>query len=172
MEINTDQLEALLRLKEQQAQNLPKAGAKPGIFDAILSEQMGGEPSVKLGTAAGTLSTSAAQAAMFSQIMLDRSEADNSLDPDAAVLQAAFEQASGALNLWDAYAKSLGSPGGSADLKEAYALLQGIDSQVDRMRQDTAALRQANMGLDSVLNELEILSATEKFKFNRGDYSI
>ncbi len=172
MEINTDQLEALLRLKEQQAQNLPRDGAKPGIFDAILAEQMGADPSDKLGASAGSLSTSAAQAAMFSQILLDRSEGGNALDSDAAVLEAAFEQASGALNLWDAYAKSLGSPGGNANLRDAYALLEGIDSQVAKMRQDSSALRKPNPGLDSVLNELEILSATEKFKFNRGDYSI
>ena len=38
-----------------------------------------------------------------------------------------------------------------------------------RLREDTAGVRGKNPGLDSLLNELEVLTATEIFKFNRGD---
>lgn len=166
MEINAEQLEALLRVQEQQAQNARKPEGQPGVFDALLARQLSGQES---GAAASPLPPGA-QTALFSQILLNGAETSQATDPDAAVLQAAFEQASGTLDLWDTYAKTLGSSPADGSLREAYALLEGIDSEVTRLRRDTADMRGKNPGLDDLLNELEVLTATEKFKFNRGDY--
>lgn len=166
MEINAEQLEALLRVQEQQAQNARKPEGQPGVFDALLARQLSGQES---GAAASPLPPGT-QTALFSQILLNGAGTSQATDPDAAVLQAAFEQASGTLDLWDTYAKTLGSSPADGSLREAYALLEGIDSEVTRLRQDTAGVRGKNPGLDDLLNELEVLTATEKFKFNRGDY--
>lgn len=168
MEINAEQLEALLRIQEQQAQNARKSTARPGAFDAILGQQMAGAGEASTG--ASPLPPGAAQATLFSQILLNGAEPDQASDPDAAVLEAAFTQASGTLDLWDSYAKTLGSSAAGGSLRDAYALLEGIDSQVAQLRQNTAGLRGRSSGLDAMLNELEVLTATEKFKFNRGDY--
>ena len=49
--------------------------------------------------------------------------------------------------------------------------MQGIDGQVSALKTNTAAVRGQNEGLDSLVNELDVMTATEKFKFNRGDYN-
>lgn len=41
-----------------------------------------------------------------------------------------------------------------------------------QIKQGTAGVRGKNPGFDSLLNELEVMTATEKFKFNRGDYNV
>lgn len=169
MEIDTSQLEALLRQQEQQALSRSKAPGKGSDFGNILARQLGGEGTAALD--APDMSKGAAQAGMISQMLLGEVGQAEALDPDMAVLEAAFSQASGALDMWDAYAKTLGADAGTASLREAYAMLEGIDGQVSRLKQDTAAVRGKNSGLDSLLNELEVMTATEKFKFNRGDYN-
>ncbi len=170
MEINAEQLEALLRVQEQQARNARKPEGQPGAFDALLARQLSGQESGQARGAAASPLPPGTQTALFSQILLNGAETNQATDPDAAVLQAAFEQASGTLDLWDTYAKTLGSSPADGSLREAYALLEGIDSEVTRLRQDTAGVRGKNSGLDDLLNDLEVLTATEKFKFHRGDY--
>lgn len=62
--------------------------------------------------------------------------------------------------------------GDQGSLKQAYELLQGIDGQVAALKDSTTTLRGQSSGFDSLLNELEVLTTTEKIKFNRGDYLI
>jgi len=68
------------------------------------------------------------------------------------------------LDKWDAYAANLANP--QAGLKSAYGALNEISNEV-------AAMKEGNLepGLKSIVDELETLTATEQFKFNRGDYS-
>ena len=93
-------------------------------------------------------------------------------DPTEDVLQDAFTQASGTLDMWDSYVSTLGDAGNNGSLRQAYALLQGIDGQVASLKENTAGLRGQNPGLDTLVNNLEVLATTEKFKFNRGDYNV
>lgn len=172
MEINTEQLEALLRQQEQQATTARRQTGQSGGFDAILAQQLGAGAE-QANAAASPLSPGAAQAGMISQMLLNGAGQSQAADPDAEILQEAFNQASGTLDLWDSYAKTLGSSSsGAGSLRDAYALLQGIDSQVAQLKQGTAGVRGQNPGFDSLLNELEVMTATEKFKFNRGDYNV
>ena len=166
MEINAEQLEALLRVQEQQAQSARKPSGQPGVFDAMLTQQLAGQDA----TSATSPLPPGTQAALYSQILLNGASASQARDPDTAVMLAAFDQASGTLDMWDTYAKTLGSSPTDGSLREAYSLLEGIDSEVARIKQDTAGVRGKNPGLDDLLNELEVLTATEKFKFIRGDY--
>lgn len=162
MEINTQQMEALLHLQEQQAQ-LPRKQQNPSTgFESVLARQMGLD--------AGPAANAALQGAspVFSPLMLDNSAANRAADPDTALLLEAFDQASGALDMWDSYKRTLAGSATDSALRDAWGMLQGIDAQVSQMRDNP--LRSQNAGLDSLLNELEVLTATEKFKFNRGDY--
>ena len=169
MEINTEQLEALLRQQEQQATTARRQTGRSGGFDAILAQQLGGAEQAN--AAGGLLPPGAAQAGLISQMLLNGAEQSQAADPDAEILQEAFTQASGTLDLWDSYAKTLGSSADGGSLRDAYALLEGIDSQVAQLKQGTAGVRGKNPGLDSLLNELEVMAVTENFKFNRGDYN-
>lgn len=160
MEINTQQLESLFHLQEQP--QLPRnKGTEDKGFQNVLNQQLDSSAN-PAATQAGS-----AQSALLSQLMLNKTE-NSSMDTDTAVLQAAFEEASGALDLWDTYAQTLGRSNTDTALKDAYSLLEGIDTRLSRIKSSPAA--GTNAILDGILNELEILSTTEKFKFNRGDY--
>ena len=167
---NIDQMEALLRLQAQQAEQVPKKQAgQAGAFGAALAQALGTAPA-QTGAAGGIRPPGAGSAEMISQMLLGATEQSQAADPDAAVLQEAFVQASGTLDLLDSYAKTLGSSVDGGSLREAYALLEGINSQVAQLRESTDGVRGKNSGLDSLLNELEVMAAAEQFKFNRGDY--
>lgn len=157
MEINTQQIENLLKTQEQQAQR--KLGETGQDFGAILSTRLAADGGSEITPVAG-----AGQAEMISRILLDNS----SLDSNA--LNSAFDQASGALDLWDNYTRTLGQD--QSSLRDAYSILEGIDSKIAQLRHDTAAMKIRHSGLDEMLNQLEILATTEKFKLNRGDYNV
>ena len=170
MEIGTEQMDALLRLQEQQAAERSAKNQRPqqgGMdFGAMLTDALGKGAQ---GTG-GLKPLGGGQAEMISQMLLGTTEESQATDPDSMVLMEAFSQASGTLDMWDKYAATLGQKGDKS-LREAYSLLEGIDSQVAQLRESTAGMRGQNAGLDSLLNELSVMAATEKFKFNRGDYA-
>ena len=97
MEINTEQLEALLRQQEQQATTARRQTGRSGGFDAILAQQLGGAEQAN--AAGGLLPPGAAQAGLISQMLLNGAEQSQAADPDAEILQEAFTQASGTLDL-------------------------------------------------------------------------
>lgn len=51
-------------------------------------------------------------------------------------------------------------------LREAHAALQDMQEQVD----DLKSVADQQPGLQDIVNELDVLTRTERFKFNRGDY--
>lgn len=166
MEINTQQLEALFHLQEQQTQLPRKTQGQPQGFEELLNSQLAGQGSQNVRP--DTLAALDAQAAMFNPAIEPATEDTVALDPDEAAIQAAFDQAAGTLDLWDRYTRTLGSSPADTALREAWGLLEGIDAQVGAMRANPAF--SANDAIKGILNELEVMSATEKFKFNRGDY--
>lgn len=163
MEINTQQMEALLHLQEQQAQLPRKQSNHAQGFETLLNEQLGREtPQITPDIASGAL------ASIYPPAMLEGADNSEAVDPDSAVLQAAFEQASGALDLWDSYRRTLGTSTTDTALRDAWNLLEGIDAQMSQLRDNPARARSS--ALDSILKELEVMATTERFKFNRGDY--
>lgn len=164
MEINTQQVEALLHLQEQG--RMPrKQSDTPTGFENLLNQKLD-ENAARGIPNPGLMGVNRPD--LYSQIMVDSPSDKTDLDPDSAVMMAAFEQASGALDLWDSYTQTLGTSTTDTALRDAWGLLEGIDSQISQLRANP--LRGRSSALDSILNELEVLTATEKFKFNRGDY--
>ena len=170
MKVTNDQLEALLRQQSQSSSTSRAQTAQGGGFEAALTEQMGLENAVATSAFPTAAAGQASQASMISQMLLGTTQTE-SADIDEDVIQTAFSQASGTLDMWDSYVNALGSSGQGGSLREAYSLLQGIDGQVAALKTNTATVRGQNTGLDSLVNELDVMTATEKFKFNRGDYN-
>lgn len=170
MKINSEQLDALLRQQEQAAGAARKQSGKAGGFEAALAEQLG------IGSGNGAPAAAplppGAQTGLISQMLLGNVEENSAVNPDEDLLREAFDQASGTLDMWDSYVNALGKPGAGESLRDAYSLLQGIDGRVTELKQGTAGVRGRSPGFDSLLNELEIMTTTEKFKFNRGDYNV
>ncbi len=174
MEIDTQQMEALFRLQSLQAEQAARKpqGGPAEAFGSALSEALAGADGVQ-GAADGAnpLTAGAARAGMISQMLLSATGQSQESDPESQFLQEAFNQASGTLDLWDQYANALSSTAAGGDLRQAYSLLEGIGDKVAQLKSDTAALRGKHTGFDSLINELDVMAATEKFKFNRGDYA-
>ena len=170
MKVTNDQLEALLRQQSQSSSTSRTQTAQGGGFEAALTEQLGLENAVATSAFPTSATGQTSQASMISQMLLGTTQTE-STDIEEDVIQSAFSQASGTLDMWDSYVNALGSSGQGGSLREAYSLLQGIDGQVAALKTNTAAVRGQNTGLDSLVNELDVMTATEKFKFNRGDYN-
>lgn len=170
MKVTNDQLEALFR-QQGQTSGAGRAQAASGGFEAALNEQLGLESSETASALSTAASGQASQASMISQMLLGVSQTEPA-NADEDVIQSAFTQASGTLDMWDSYVNALGASEQGGSLRDAYALLQGIDGQVSSLKASTAGVRGQNAGLDSLVNELDVMTTTEKFKFNRGDYTV
>lgn len=97
--------------------------------------------------------------------------AENPGDQDSALLESLTAGLAQGLDGLDSYAAGLGDRS-SDGLRRAWNALENLDGAIAGMRQDLGRLSQPNAELESMLNELEVLATTEKFKFNRGDYLI
>jgi len=71
----------------------------------------------------------------------------------------------GTMDIFTAYTKSL-----ITDKKSAWAELDNVSVNLNSLRKSNPDLAVRNPEMDTMLNEMEVLATTEKFKFNRGDY--
>ena len=177
MKIQNEQLEALLRQQELAARAAAGQKSDGNAFAAALAEQLSPTEDTSAASAQVGQTAQASQAALISQMLLaeapdaQAATAAATASPALPGLENAVSQAAGTLDMWDTYVQTLGA-GDQGSLKQAYELLQGIDGQVAALKDSTTTLRGQSSGFDSLLNELEVLTTTEKIKFNRGDYLI
>jgi hypothetical protein len=158
-----EELNALL----QQEQASQKAQSKGDGFDAMLARELrqgGGDVQGSLPPPPG------AQAGVIGQMLLDPRAQAESADPLEEALQQSFQQASGLLDSMNAYMNALSTRGTDGNLKALYPLLEGVEQQMGALKQGAASLEGKHAGFASLINELEVLTTAEKFKFNRGDY--
>ncbi|MCL2123672.1 MAG: hypothetical protein FWH34_06230 [Desulfovibrionaceae bacterium] len=163
MKVRMEQLNALL----QQEQAAQKAQSKGEGFEALLAKELR-QPG---GGAQGTPPPSpGTQAGVISQMLLEPFDQTEPVDPLEDALQQSFQQASGLLDSLNAYVSALSARGADGNLKAIYPLLEGLEQQMGMLKQGAMPLEEKHVGLASLINELEVLTTTEKFKFNRGDY--
>jgi hypothetical protein len=81
--------------------------------------------------------------------------------------QKVMEALDSVLSRWDEYSNSLSSP--RPDLKQAYRVLETISSDVRTIKESELSENNRDQ-FGPILDELEILTVTERIKFNRGDY--
>ncbi len=82
--------------------------------------------------------------------------------------QTVMDKMDSLLSKWENYSQTLGAEGGN--LREGYNLLTGIRQSIQEVRSDLAAKPASRQELHDMIEELDILTTTEEFKFNRGDY--
>ncbi len=168
MNIRTENIDALLSQKELQAKKSASAKNSTG---SNFAEAIAGQAT--LGDAVGSVTQNASplgvQPSVVQQVLVQNAAnvaASDTLSPTDKVLN----QASGALDMLESYASTLRKPEGKGNLREAYSLLEGIESQVSALKKESKETLEQNPELASLVNELEVMSVTEKMKFNRGDY--
>jgi hypothetical protein len=156
MKIHPDQIEGVRQSQDQARTNRT---AEPGqAFGDILGEEVS-----KAGT---TQAASAAPPPPGIQAMhpLFATQAVAEVDATAAEGEA-VAQVERTLDSLETYAGILGDTG-SGSLREAYAALENLQSDVA----DLKGMAAGHPGLQDVADELEVLATTEQIKFNRGDY--
>ena len=159
MKIQPDQI-----VPVQQTGKVQKAKPAPaGDFGEILAKEVeSGQQAAStatlppLGGTAGLALAMAAQAAgQVADVSSER--------------QAVMDNVDSILNQWEKYSGQLAS-GSSTQLRQAYGTLETIQDGVKKLRDEHPGLDQNSPQLSSLVNELDVMTTTEKIKFNRGDY--
>lgn len=159
MKIRNEHLEQL-REEQQIRRKQPDNAGKSGKFGDLLAKEM---------DKASGASEQVPVARLGTDLRFDTRAEGNSMGA-AATDGKVMENMDALLNQWEKYAQSLESPAKRTHLREAYSVLEGISQAVSELKQDMPKLAADNPSLESMVNELEILTVTETFKFNRGDY--
>ncbi len=83
----------------------------------------------------------------------------------------AVNQIAGILDMLENYGSVLAGKDGleQEDLKSAYNILEQIRASTSELKKSLTDLGN-NSILSDIMNEVEVMTATEKFKLNRGDY--
>lgn len=152
MKITSDQLAAL----QLQQKNKARSATGDGFANALAEELD---------------SVSAAQTGASATPVAPMMRLDQTLQ--AAMLNQTTEQTvmdkmDTLLSKWENYSQIIGAADGN--LREGYSLLADIRQDIRAVKSDLAQNPDQVEGLESMVEELDILATTEEFKFNRGDY--
>ena len=150
MKITPDQLAALQLQQKNAARNTPGEGFAQALAQELETQSQG--------------VTSANTPAAGPVVRLDQAL-------QAAMLQKPTEQTvmdkmNALLSKWEDYSQIIGSEDGN--LRDGYTLLADIRQNIQDVKGDLQ--KTPVKGLDAMVEELDILTTTEEFKFNRGDY--
>jgi hypothetical protein len=167
MKIRPDQLNNLLPAQGTTTAAPGGQTKTSNVFDDILAEEQLRANAGSGDSAVVPPPPGAGRTDLIRSMLLGGAEEEKPVSAEEAVLNEAFNQVSDTLDALDKYSISLGS---ARSLRETYSLLDDIDGRVNGLEKDSGTLRAQYPALDSLLNELKILSVTEKIKFNRGDY--
>lgn len=167
MNIRTNQVDALLRQGEQTA---PKTtGNTDDGFEAALAAEM---ESASNAPASPPLSATGTRSALIGQMLLAEAEKISTSPEAGQAVRQTIEQASGALDMWESYVGVLGGPEAAGNtLRAAYGLLDGLDARVTALKEEAQPVLGRHPGLADLIEEMQVMTAAEKFKLNRGDYS-
>ena len=160
MKINTEQITPL----NQGTANVSQKTDSSGSFESILAGQVEAQSSGQNSVQSPVPGQSIAELTTLIKT--------GSADPSNASSQTertVMDNMDNILNEWENYADQLGSSN-KGDLRQAYSTLTNIESGVQQLKSDVSSLGSGADKLSPLVNELEVMTMTEKIKFNRGDY--
>lgn len=85
------------------------------------------------------------------------------------ILQDATNDMQSMLSTLDSYARQLALDE-KADMRDAYSMLENVSGKINELKTRYPEMVKENPGLASIIEELDVLTITETYKFNRGDY--
>ncbi|ABB38254.1 hypothetical protein Dde_1455 [Oleidesulfovibrio alaskensis G20] len=160
MKITNEQLQALQQ--QEEARKKPR-GAAAG-FDSLLAGQLQGGAQ---GAAAQSVLPPPGAGSVNPLLMVQQTGQTEGAVP----LSGVADTLGGVLDDWENYSRMIAGEGGNADLRSAYSTLEGIGEEVARIRDAVPDLAERHPGMGRIVDELEVMTVTERFKINRGDYS-
>ena len=156
MKIHNDPLHALQ--EQGEARRKPEAGA----FDALLAREL----RQGQGEALRVPDSGQSSAVLAMQIRAAQELGGSESLENRAATGEFLGGLDGLLDQWERYAASLQNPSGIS-VKSLQGALGGLGSDLAALK---ARLPAADEALRSLVHELEVLTVTEQFKLNRGDY--
>ncbi len=164
MKIQTDQLTALRQIAEQTQDSRESSDA----FASLLAKQVGETQSAQTAQAAGLTAPPLGSLAGVDVSGIQVADSSGGSGQFTEQERAVMQDMDTLLAKWESYADKLAAGSEEGSLKQAYGVLENIETGVKRLKEELPS--DANAGLGSLVNELEVMTATEKIKFNRGDY--
>jgi hypothetical protein len=145
-------LAALQLTQKNTARNTPGDG-----FAQALAQELDASSAVQAGTAQTPASPVVRLDQALQAAMLSNPTEQNVMDKMQDLL-----------SKWENYSRIIG--GQENNLREGYNVLADIRSDLQEVKDDLARIPAPGQELTAMVEELDILAATEEFKFNRGDY--
>ena len=159
MKIGTEQLHAL---QEKELRRARQPASSEGFGD-LFTRQLETERSLAPAETEDLASSPLAKAISLGDLPDAPAATSASGSAEAALLM------EGMFSTVEQYAGRL-ARGNTADLKSAYGLLQDLGGQIENFANRYPAAEKELPELSAMLNDLAVLTATETFKVNRGDY--
>lgn len=163
MKINSDYLKALQQVTELKKQDASNKNSVAAGFEDQLMQALAGQGTENI------LSPETLTAKDLGSVDLSLSGlvVENSVNTENG--SELMDEFARLLDSFDAYAEKIGSQG-QVDLKSAYAALEEISNGLSGLKERASEQEQRMPGFQAMLNELEVMATTERFKLNRGDY--
>ncbi len=163
MKITQEQIGAL---RQADSQDQSRTTAEAGVFESLLNREVQGIEAQD----AGTISAPPIGGGLHEIASLLQAEGASPAQDLTEKERTAMENVDSLLTEWENYADQLAGGSQEGGLRQAYGVLEHIESGVQKLKQDWPGMAQDNPGMGSLVNELEVMAVTEKIKFNRGDY--
>ncbi len=155
MKVRSEQLEQLLQIQNQIGHGT-KVNQATSDFGAIFSEELSAEN-------ASSVESVQTPKGIDPLLLLG-----NSTDASQMLLDDTVAQASMLLESFEDYSNGLNNP--QMDMRSMWSSLTQMESDLSNLKANMQKLGSQGAGLEDIVNELEILTSTEKIKINRGDY--
>jgi len=163
MKVRADQV---TQLQQQQEQQRARSREGTGKFGDMLAQEVQQTSPQQM----AKVSAPPPGARVLGAHPLHAAQGVSSVGNQSPTEQEVMQNIDSILSKWENYAHKLNTPMAEESLRQAYGMLETIQSDVQRIKADVPDLGQKNPSLHSVVNEIEIMAVTEQFKFNRGDY--
>lgn len=163
MKINADYLKALQQVTElKKPETSGKNSAAAGFEDQLMQALAGNATGEVLSPESlATKELSAVDLSLSNRIAGNSTQVENHSE--------LMDEFAGLLDTFDMYAQKLGA-NGPLDLKSAYATLEAVSHGLNGLKEKVSMQNLQASDFQTMLNELEIMTTTERFKLNRGDY--
>ncbi len=162
MKISNEQLAALTELEARK-----KSQAVDEGFAALLGGELGKATGPQSAGMSGAIFMPGQLAAPLAGVQ-GLGEVDGATAAEAAGLEMSTMMVN-LLSGLDDYADKLAG-GATGSLRDAFSLLENTTDQLSAMRSAFPDMENSHPELAAMARELDVLTTTEKFKFNRGDY--
>ena len=158
MKINPEQLKHLL---EQNQKEKTGKGPADRSFQDILNKTI--QPGEDSSPPVSPLKDTSQLYALQTELQTSNI---NQARPDDGHGQEIMHRLESVLDQWEKYSQSLKAP----DLRNSFSILESIGHDLQNLQAELGQDSDSAPEVNSLLNELEVMTVTERIKLNRGDY--